>query len=177
MAYAWQLLGNDSEDKDNFPSIKRVWRVVKQQGCPQSLTTTLPTIIPTPDQLKKAFNSTWNPTRKLSFLESVVGWNIGRAGSLSALALWGAGALGPLAQCARRCQGREGASRRDGALGALEHCVHGGRWSVGRDGALDALEHGGRWPIGREGALGRDGALGHGALDALAHWARWPTGP
>ena len=73
MAYAWQLLGKDSEDKDNFPSIKRVWRVVKQQGCPQSLTTTLPTIIPTPDQLKQAFNSTWNPTRKLSFLESVVG--------------------------------------------------------------------------------------------------------
>lgn len=73
MAYAWQLLGKDG-DTDNFPSIKRVWKAVKTSELPSNpQNTTLPQMIPTPEQLKAAFNSTWNPTRKLSLLESVVG--------------------------------------------------------------------------------------------------------
>ena len=77
LAYSWQLVGTRKDlvrkDQLNWPSIKRTWKVVKEDQCPSDPSKkTLPTVIPTPDELKRAWMSSWHPGMKMSLAKSVV---------------------------------------------------------------------------------------------------------
>ena len=73
LAYTFQLMGNKvTKKEDNWPEVGRVWESVGQDKCVPTKST-LPTCIPTPDDLKKAFTSRWDSGRnRMSFLRSIV---------------------------------------------------------------------------------------------------------
>ena len=78
LAYSCQLMGKTTPKQKNWKEVGRVWEVIDASKHPNYMhnaaTSTLPTMIPTPGQLKKAFSRKWNPeTNKLTFVQHVLG--------------------------------------------------------------------------------------------------------
>lgn len=73
LAYSWQLMGKDDGVNINWPSVARTWKGVTGVQCPKDPTkSTLPLVIPTPQQLKKAFTTRWSPGSPMSFAKTVL---------------------------------------------------------------------------------------------------------
>ena len=81
LAYAWQLMGRNGE-QSNWPSVPRVWKVISQAQLPSfPERSPMPKVVPTPEQLKKAFTSKWKPGSSMSFATTIVA----RTGALHTL--------------------------------------------------------------------------------------------
>ena len=71
LAYAYELKGG--EPLQNWPSIKGVWQTFKLCNLPKSEMSQKPELIPTPQQLKRAFTTEWNPDCPMVFAVWLVG--------------------------------------------------------------------------------------------------------
>ena len=73
LAYAYQLMGKPvTKYKNNWAEVYNVWKAVNEDKC-KPKRSTLPRLIPTPEELKDVFARKWDPTRNtMPFLKSVV---------------------------------------------------------------------------------------------------------
>ena len=71
MAYAWELVGG--AQAGNFPGVKEVWKIVRESELAEKLNHVKPTRIPTPPELKEAFNKEWSPDSPMSLVEHCTG--------------------------------------------------------------------------------------------------------
>ena len=74
LAYSYQLRGNAvTKYQKNWSEVTNVWKAVDQKKCAPTRSNK-PRLIPTPEELKAAFTSQWDPSRnKMPFLKSVIG--------------------------------------------------------------------------------------------------------
>lgn len=74
LAYSYQLMGNRvTKYQKNWAEVTNAWKAVNGANCVPTKSNK-PTLIPTPEELKTAFTSRWNPAKnKMSFLKSVIG--------------------------------------------------------------------------------------------------------
>ena len=69
-AYAWQLFRFKTEDQqedENWPCMKKMFKMVDLKKLPGKIRTTLPERIPTVNELKTAFMKPWTPGHSFSF--------------------------------------------------------------------------------------------------------------
>ena len=66
LAYAYELTGGTPGK--NFPGVKEVWSVVREQTMAQQKHHVLPCRIPTPQELRIAFNKEWTPASPISLV-------------------------------------------------------------------------------------------------------------
>ena len=72
MAYAFELTGGTPGG--NFPSVKEVWKIVRESELAPKIHTVKPTRIPTPEELRKAFTKEWDAsTSSMSLVEFCCG--------------------------------------------------------------------------------------------------------
>ena len=73
LAYTYQLMGNPvTKEQDNWREGGRAWKTASKERCVPT-TSTKPTCIPTPTQLRELFRTRWSRERnKVSFLKSVL---------------------------------------------------------------------------------------------------------
>jgi hypothetical protein len=76
MSYAWKLNPNktqDQEDEKNWPCMTRVWKTIDHEELPKTTKKKKRMIVPTPDQLERAFKQQWTPSHELNLGEFVQG--------------------------------------------------------------------------------------------------------
>ena len=72
LAYTYQLMGNEVTDKkNNWSSVYHVWRGVSEKNCVPKRSTK-PKVVPNPEDLKRAFTTSWSPDSQMPFLKSVI---------------------------------------------------------------------------------------------------------
>ena len=63
LAYSYQLMGNRvTKYKRNWAEVTNAWKGVNETKC-MPTRSNIPTRIPTPEELKAAFTSRWNPAK------------------------------------------------------------------------------------------------------------------
>ena len=92
MSYLYELKtgGSNSNKTANWPGVRTVWKTfrwVPPTPVKPTTETTKPTLIPTPQDLKKAFTRPWTPKTKMKFVDWTVGqvaaWDWAVCGSRS----------------------------------------------------------------------------------------------
>ena len=76
MSYAWELTGGSNGRNGqvgNYPGVKEVWKVVREENLADKINHVKPVRIPTPPELKKAFNKEWTPDSSMSLIEHCTG--------------------------------------------------------------------------------------------------------
>lgn len=73
LAYSYQLMGHEvTRYKKNWSEVYNVWNAVNEANC-KAKKSTLPVLIPTPEELKDVFTRKWDPNvNEMPFLESVL---------------------------------------------------------------------------------------------------------
>ena len=74
LSYTYELVtgGNEKSQTSNWPGVKNTWKTfTKSNLLPTE--SCLPLVIPTPKELKKAFNKPWTPRTPMSFMKWAVG--------------------------------------------------------------------------------------------------------
>ena len=66
LAYAFELKGG--QPLQNWPSVKGVWQTFKLCDLPKSEISQKPERVPTPQQLKRAFTTEWDPDCPMVFV-------------------------------------------------------------------------------------------------------------
>ena len=66
MAYAWELTGHPPGG--NYPGVKEVWGIVRESNLAAQIKTVKPVRIPTPEELKVAFNKEWTRESPMSLV-------------------------------------------------------------------------------------------------------------